>query len=210
MGCTGSKAYFDLPVSNTVLNAYHLVVSQDRAPELETYIHHVHLLVWVLSREEDGVPAVKLDDMLATSLYAQWGPSLQDMLEAEKQYPVPTRGYESVRAPLVQECIIDGIGGDRFVDTCVSELQKLHGHLGCNCQNGVHDVHLVGRHIVSAAELMPTVSRRDLLLQALDVLKELFAEEFGTGMCTSLCIFCVLLLGYALLLYFHPINLTVL
>lgn len=112
------------------------------------------------------------------------------MEKAEQESIVPEVPYVEVQRRLVEESFVHGIGPDRFIDACETEIRGLQAHLGCNCENGVHDIRLLGRHIVSSLNLMPTLHRRDLLLSALDVLKQLFVEEFGTGMCTSLFMFC--------------------
>ncbi|KZV72518.1 hypothetical protein PENSPDRAFT_750822 [Peniophora sp. CONT] len=172
---------------------YTLYQVSDRVPEFDTYIHHVHLLTWALAREEDEVPSngVTLNPLLGTSLYAAWGPSLAKMREAETGFDcLSTDAYLEARGRFVKDCILDGMGAERFIDACKTEIQSLLEHSKCDCENHVYDIRMLGQFFIKTDELMPTVFRRDLLGFSLDVLRQLFATEFGVPLCTSLCMFC--------------------
>ncbi|VDB87109.1 unnamed protein product [Peniophora sp. CBMAI 1063] len=177
---------------------YMLYMESDRVPGMDTYLNHVHLLTWVLAREEDEVPSdrFEINALLPSSLHAAWGPSLSEIRKAELKNRLTTTEYLDIRDRFVDDCILDGIGGERFIKACEIELRSLLDHNKCDCENHVYDSRTIGLHFITAEKLMPMVFQRDLLGFSLEVMKQLFATEFGAPMCTNLCLFCHMLSYY--------------
>ncbi|KZV67394.1 hypothetical protein PENSPDRAFT_57735 [Peniophora sp. CONT] len=195
----------------TLVKAYYaLHGDQDIVPGMDTYIHHAHLLLWILAYEE-GVQghALQTYAMLYDALLM--GPDYDENLQkALKQSAKPKAAYLAVkgscwkvRESFIQECIVEGIGADRFVAACEAALQYTLTHVGSDCANSecgcdeiAGDMILLGHYFVTSEALMPTVYRRDLLASALNALKPLLVLEFGSPKCIRICVFCLYLVPY--------------
>lgn len=136
---------------------------------------------------------ISLHQVLMPSLYTAWGPNLSEMEEAEREgiQSMTSPEYYEIRDRLVKECIMDAIGGDRMIDACKAELRNLLSHVDCNCETHMVDLRRLGEHILGSEVSTPLAYQRDLLGYSVEILRQLFATEFGVPMCMNLCLFCI-------------------
>ncbi|VDB87105.1 unnamed protein product [Peniophora sp. CBMAI 1063] len=186
----------DTTMLATVVDAYYDIYRvRNRSPDHDTHIHHVHFLIWILSREDGSIPNIPLNPLWTTSLYSARGSDLTAMKEVEDRVSsfvdvLEDPSLYDVRDRFFRECILDVIGVNRVIDACEADLRDLLSHTDCQCESHIADLRVLARHVLGANMFLPTLHKRDLLGYALDILRNLFATGFYPPMCTNLCLFC--------------------
>ena len=154
------------------------------------------MLTWVLSREVHEVRDTCLHHMFIYSFYNAWGPELSEMKKAARVSSeiVGTAAFCDVRDAFARSCLVDGIGSDRVIDACETELRSLLAHNNCECENHIVDLRRLAETVIRGEVMTPLIRARDLLGHSIEILRRLFGTEFFAPMCTNLCMFCLQLL----------------